>query len=152
MFRIVVLVSMLVAAPVASAGEGQAKSPSQAQAKGKDKAKAGASKVTAQQAMEVRTSKAKFMSAVGACARPEDCDPASPRRDPELVTMVERAEEVFVTACLQCASEQICEEERARIRAGKGRFGYNACMQGEPRTDSKATGTRPEAGDGKKTK
>jgi hypothetical protein len=103
----------------------------------KDKAKAPPSKVTAQQAMDVRTTKAKFMSAVGSCPRPEDCDPQSPRRNPELVTMLQRAEDAFMLACLQCAADKTCEEERVRIRDGRGRFGYNACMQGEPRTDGK---------------
>jgi hypothetical protein len=108
------------------------------------KAKGPPSKVTAQQAMDVRTAKAKFMSAIGSCARPESCDPSSPARNPELVVMVQQAEEGFVQACLQCAADATCEQERARIRDGRGRFGYNACMQGDANASSKTAPPAPD--------
>jgi hypothetical protein len=97
----------------------------------KPKTKAPPSKVTAEQAMAVRTTKATFMSAVGSCAKPESCNPKSPSRNPDLVVLLEKAEEAFMQACLQCATDVACEEERVRIRDGRGRFGYNACMQGD---------------------
>jgi hypothetical protein len=100
----------------------------------KSKTKAPASKVTAEQAKAVRTTKATFMSAVGSCAKPDTCDPKSPSRNPELVVLIQKSEEAFVQACLQCASDAVCEQERARIRDGRGRFGYNACMQGDANT------------------
>jgi hypothetical protein len=110
----------------------------------KDKPKGPPSKVTAQQAMDVRTSKAKFMSAIGSCARPESCDPKSPARSPELVVMVQQAEEAFMQACLQCAADATCEQERARIRDGRGRFGYNACMQGDANASAKTATPAPD--------
>jgi hypothetical protein len=110
----------------------------------KDKAKGPPSKVTAQQAMDVRTTKAKFMSAIGSCARPASCDPNSPARNPELVVMVQQAEEAFMQACVQCAADATCEQERARIRDGRGRFGYNACMQGDASAGTKSAQPAPE--------
>ena len=108
----------------------------------KSKPKAPPSKVTAEQAKAVRTTKATFMSAVGSCARPSACDPKSPTRDPDLVVLLETAEQAFVQACLQCATEAACEEERVRIRDGRGRFGFNACMQGEPPPPAATTGAK----------
>ena len=78
--------------------------------------------------VEVSNTKAKFMAAMGSCAKPEECDPESPRKNPELVTMLKNAEEAFVQACVQCATDKDCEEERVKIRSGKGRFGYNVCF------------------------
>jgi hypothetical protein len=89
-----------------------------------------------QRIMDVQAAKAKFMSAVGACAKPDDCDPASPRKNPELVSLLKGAEQVFMDACVQCASDKDCEDERAKIREGKGRYGYNVCV-------AKGTGTKP---------
>jgi hypothetical protein len=99
-----------------------------------NKSKGPPSKVTAEQAKAVRTTKATFMSAVGSCAKPDACDPKSPSRNPELVVLLEKSEEAFMQACVQCATDKACEEERVRIRDGRGRFGYNACMQGDPKT------------------
>ncbi len=78
--------------------------------------------------VEVSNTKAKFMAALGSCPKPEDCDPDSPRKNQELVTLLMNAEEAFVQACVQCASDKDCEEERAKIRSGRGRFGYNVCF------------------------
>lgn len=108
----------------------------------KGKPKTPPSKVTAEQARAVRTTKATFMSAVGSCARPTACDPKSPTRDPDLVVLLETAEQSFMVACLQCATEAACEEERVRIRDGRGRFGFNACMQGDPPPPAATTGTK----------
>ena len=105
----------------------------------KPKAKGPPSKVTAEQAKAVRTTKATFMSAIGSCAKPDSCDPKSPSRNPELVVLVQKSEEAFVQACVQCASDAACEEERVRIRDGRGRFGYNACMQTDPKAPPAAT-------------
>ena len=52
------------------------------------------------------------MAAMGSCARPEECDPESPRKNPDLVAMLKSAEEAFMEACVQCASDKDCEEER----------------------------------------
>ncbi len=81
-----------------------------------------------QQQLDVQNAKARFMSAMGSCARPEQCDPKSPARNTELVKMVKEAEEAFIEACIQCASDATCEEERVKIRDGRGRFGYNVCV------------------------
>jgi hypothetical protein len=98
------------------------------------KPKGPPSKVTAEQAQAVRTTKATFMAAVGSCAKPDACDPKSPSRNPELVVLLQKSEEAFVLACAQCATDAACEEERVRIRDGRGRFGYNVCMQGDPKS------------------
>ena len=97
----------------------------------KDISKPPKSKVTAEQAKAVRTGKAQFMAAVGSCNKPDLCDPKSPARNPELVTMLQRSEELFRVACVQCASDAACEQEIARIKDGRGRFGYNVCMNPE---------------------
>ncbi len=158
MSRFIVLALLLaVSMPAAAADAPQpAAAPAASKTADKSKDKPAAkpkgppSKVTAQQAMDVRTTKAKFMSAVGSCARPEDCDPNSPKRNTELVTLLIRSEEAFVTACLQCATDKACEEERAKIRAGKGRFGYNACMQEDPAKDGKPKAAPASTSDAKK--
>jgi hypothetical protein len=80
-----------------------------------------------ERALQVSTAKSRFLAAVGACAKPEECDPGSPRKNPELVTMLKSAEDAFVEACVQCATDKACEQERERIRDGRGRFGYNVC-------------------------
>jgi hypothetical protein len=105
----------------------------------KTKQKAPPSKVTAQQAKDVRTAKAMFMSAVGSCERPDTCDPKAPGRNQDLTVLLEKAEEAFMLACLQCATDTACEAERVRIRDGRGRFGFNACMQGDPNPATPAT-------------
>ena len=94
--------------------------------------------------VEVSNTKAKFMAAMGSCPKPEDCDPESPRRNPELVTMLQNAEDAFMQACAQCASDKDCEEERAKIRSGRGRFGYNVCVAKSAKpTDKKAAEKKP---------
>jgi hypothetical protein len=60
------------------------------------------------------------------------------------MVMVQQAEEAFLQACLQCAADATCEQERARIRDGRGRFGYNACMQGDANSSSKTTAPAPD--------
>lgn len=95
---------------------------------------------------DVSNTKAKFMAAVGSCPRPEECDPESPRKNPDLVSMVKNAEEAFVQACIQCASDKDCEEERAKIRSGRGRFGYNVCYAKSAKpADKKGTEKKPAA-------
>jgi hypothetical protein len=97
-----------------------------------------------QRIRDVSTAKAAFMAALGSCPRPEDCDPDSPRRNPELTAMLKDAEEAFMEACAQCASDKACEEERAKIRDGHGRFGYNVCAVNAPKgTDKKAPEKKP---------
>ena len=96
--------------------------------------------------VEVSNTKAKFMAAMGSCARPEECDPDSPRKNPDLVNMLKGAEEAFMGACVQCASDKDCEEERVKIRSGKGRFGYNVCFAKSTKpVDKKATEKKPAA-------
>jgi len=68
------------------------------------------------------------MAAVAACPKAEDCNPDSPRKNPELVGLLKDAEAMFVEACAQCATDGVCEEERGRIRAGRGRMGSNVCV------------------------
>ncbi|MGA8892723.1 MAG: hypothetical protein WB493_14225 [Anaeromyxobacteraceae bacterium] len=81
-----------------------------------------------QKVRDVDVAKVKFMSAVGACPKAEDCDPESPRRNKDLVEMLKHGEDAFMEACVQCATDKACEQERDRIRAGKGRMGYNVCQ------------------------
>lgn len=96
--------------------------------------------------VEVSNTKAKFMAAMGSCAKPEECDPDSPRKNVDLVNLLKNAEEAFVQACVQCASDKDCEEERAKIRAGRGRYGYNVCyVKGKDAkpADKKSTEKKP---------
>jgi hypothetical protein len=102
---------------------------------------------TEERLLAVSNTKAKFLAAVGSCPRPEECDPDSPRKNPELVNLVKSAEDAFMEACAQCATDKACEEERTRIRSGKGRFGYNVCAATQGKSadkkgaDKKATST-----------
>ena len=96
--------------------------------------------------MEVSNTKAKFMAAMGSCAKPEECDPDSPRKNPELVNLLKSAEEAFVQACVQCATDKDCEDERAKIRSGRGRYGYNVCYvkgKGAKPADKKPAEKKP---------
>jgi hypothetical protein len=96
-----------------------------------------------QKVRDVDIAKVKFMSAVGACPKTEDCDPQNPRRNPDLAEMLKTGEDAFMEACVQCATDKACEQERDRIRAGKGRMGYNVCQP---------PGTKPKGMDsGKKS-
>jgi hypothetical protein len=97
----------------------------------------------------VDTTKASFMAAVGSCPKPEDCDPASPRKNPELVTLLRNAEDAFMEACAQCATDKACEQERDKIRSGRGRFGYNVCTPPGTKPASSTTGDKKAAGDTK---
>jgi hypothetical protein len=90
--------------------------------------------------------KVKFMSAIGACPRPENCDPKSPDRNPDLITMISSAEEGFMVACAQCTTDAACEQERDRIKAGRGRMGYNVCA---PPKNTATPGDKKPASDGK---
>jgi hypothetical protein len=81
-----------------------------------------------QKVRDLDLAKAKFMAAVGACPKPEDCDPASPRKNPDLVSMLKGGEDAFMEACVQCATDAACEQERDRIRVGRGRMGHNVCQ------------------------
>jgi hypothetical protein len=103
---------------------------------------------TEQQQLDVQNAKARFMSAVGSCARPEQCDPKSPARNPELVKMVKEAEEAYLEACIQCASDKACEDERAKIRDGRGRFGSNVCVVASTKK-APDKGAKPPATTGK---
>jgi hypothetical protein len=102
-----------------------------------------------QKLRDVDTSKAAFMAALGSCPRPEVCDPKSPERNPELVKMLQGREDAFMEACAQCASDKACEQERDRIRAGRGRFGYNVCAPPKsttaPAADKKVPAAKPAA-------
>jgi hypothetical protein len=51
--------------------------------------------------------------------------------------MLKHGEEAFMEACVQCATDKDCEQERDRIRAGKGRMGFNVCQP--PGTKPKGT-------------
>ena len=92
----------------------------------------GKAKATPAQIQAVKTAKAGFMAAMGSCPRPENCDPASKDKNPELVKMLQGAEDQFMEACAQCATDAACAEERTRIREGRGRFGFNVCAPPPP--------------------
>ena len=91
-----------------------------------------------QQIMDVQTAKARFMAAMGACTRPESCDPTSPARNQELTTMVQQANDAFMEACVQCATDKACEGERDKILQGKGRYGFNVCVGSKASSGSKS--------------
>jgi len=97
----------------------------------------------------IRIAKGAFMGAVGACKRPEMCDPKSPSRDPEAVALVERTQRRFVDACEACASVEVCEEERAKIRAGTASFNKNPCYKKEPAAGDKPAKEAKAAADAK---
>jgi len=96
-----------------------------------------------QKVRDLDIAKVKFMSAVGACPRPEDCDPESPRKNPDLVDMLKKGEDFFMEACVQCATDKACEQERDRIRAGKGRMGYNVCQPPGTKPKGMDSGKKP---------
>jgi hypothetical protein len=97
----------------------------------------------------IRTAKSAFMGAVGACTRPEMCDPKSTSRDPEAVKLVEKTERQFVDACEACATVEVCEEERAKIRAGTASFNKNPCYKKEPAAGDKAAKEAKAGGEAK---
>ncbi len=85
---------------------------------------------TEAKAKEYDLAKVKFLSAVGACSKPEECDPNSPRKVSDLVKMLQGSEDAFMEACQQCASDEQCAQERDRIKAGRARTGQNPCLVG----------------------
>jgi hypothetical protein len=142
------LVLLALAGPVRATDPAPAASPS---TRPPAKPKPPPEKVSpqTQRLRDLDIAKAGFMAALGACPRPEACDPDSPDRNPELVRMVKGREEAFMEACAQCASDEACEQERLRIRAGRGRFGSNLCdptankpASGKP-AEKKAPATKP---------
>jgi hypothetical protein len=70
---------------------------------------------------EVSSARYLFMRRVDMCSPPQRCDG-------ETMTVVDEAEKRFVTACVACAPEKKCEEDRARIREGKGPRNFNPCQ------------------------
>ena len=80
-----------------------------------------------QQVLDTKNAKAAFMSAVGACTRPDMCDPKSPSRNRDMVQLITETEKRFMDACQTCAKPEVCEAERAKIRDGRGRYGSNPC-------------------------
>jgi hypothetical protein len=102
-----------------------------------------------QKLRDVDTTKAAFMAALGSCPRPEACDPKSPDKNPELIKLLQGREDAFMEACAQCASDKACDEERDRIRSGRGRFGFNVCAPPKtattPAADKKAPASKPAA-------
>jgi hypothetical protein len=102
-----------------------------------------------EQFFAIRAAKAGFMGAVGACTRPETCDPKSPSRDPEAVALVEKMERRFVDACEACATVELCEEERAKIRAGTASYKKNPCFKTEPAGGDKGGKGTKAAGEAK---
>ena len=76
---------------------------------------------------DVKITKQAFMAAIGACVRPEQCDPGARSVNRELVDLVTSTEENFMVACKACAPEEKCETERQRIRDGKQSRGYTPC-------------------------
>lgn len=130
-----ILLALLLGALPAAADEvtsqsmsGTPKAP-KAPAKAASPAPAPKYTVTQQRIRELDLAKVKFMSAVGSCPKAEDCDPDSPRKNPELIEMIRKGEEAYMEACVQCATDKACDEERDRIRAGRGRMGQNVCSE-----------------------
>lgn len=118
------LIAALVLASVASAAD---KKP-----QGKKKTSDTAEKQKAPTASpavlrDLKNAKQAFMAAMGACVRPEQCDPASRSANREAVDLVTSTEETFMVACKACAPEEKCEAERQRIRDGKQSRGYAPC-------------------------
>jgi hypothetical protein len=106
---------------------------------------------TEEQQMAVQNAKARFMAAVGTCVRPEKCDPNSPAKDPELAKLLQTAEANFMEACVQCASDKGCEQERTRIRDGRGKYGYNVCVIEAQKASGKKPATTGSKGTGSGT-
>lgn len=61
-----------------------------------------------------------FIQRVDMCAPPQKCTG-------ETSGVVDDAEKQFVAACVACAPEKRCEEDRARIRDGKAQRSFNPC-------------------------
>ena len=77
---------------------------------------------------ELRRAKVAFMAAVGACARPGQCDPSSRNSDKDAIELLKSTEERFIDACRSCASAEACDKEASRIRDGKQSFGNVPCQ------------------------
>jgi hypothetical protein len=141
MKRILVMTVVMMLAAAANAEESGRPKP-------KPQPKATPLSKADQQIMDVQTAKARFMAAVGSCTRPDTCDPKASSRNQELTTLLKQAEDAFLEACIQCASDKACEGERLKIRDGKGRYGYNVCVATKTTSGSKSakpatTGSKP---------
>ena len=90
---------------------------------------------------QVTLAKTAFMNAVIICESPDKCDPGSPKRDPVLIRELADRERDFVTSCRACASEEVCEKDRVRIRAGNGKMSFMPCTP--PGAPKGATPAKP---------
>jgi hypothetical protein len=59
--------------------------------------------------------------------------------------MLQGAEDAFMEACAQCATDKDCEQERDKIRSGRGRFGYNVCVAKAAKPADKKPAAKPAA-------
>jgi hypothetical protein len=134
-----VLVGLLAAAFAMGAS---AADPAKPAAKGTEPAKPAAApkgKPVPPALTALKNAKGGFLAAVGACARPETCDPKSTSSNPDLVQAVQGKEQAFMVACQACASEAACEEERVKIRDGRGRLGFAPCVPPDGSTPAAST-------------
>lgn len=119
-----VLIAALLLATTASAAETKPPAKKSAPAAKEAATKKGPAPAANK---ELRQAKTSFMAAVGACARPEQCDPSSRNSDKDAVNLLKETEETFMTACQACSTQEKCEKEAARIRDGKRSFGDAPC-------------------------
>jgi hypothetical protein len=92
-----------------------------------EKTRAPTSKPKQPSMSELEQAKAAYRAAVGACARPDTCDPTASSANRDAVALLKDTEKQFMTACTACASEERCESERQRIRDGKRSVGRAPC-------------------------
>ncbi|HVP68142.1 MAG TPA: DUF4148 domain-containing protein [Anaeromyxobacteraceae bacterium] len=78
-------------------------------------------------ANELKVAKGSLMAAVGACNRPDTCDPTAKNHDREATRLLLQAEDRFMSLCETCATRDLCEEERAKMRDGKRSRGVAPC-------------------------
>ena len=76
---------------------------------------------------ELKVAKGSLMAAVGACNRPDSCDPMAKNHDREATRMLLQAEDRFMSLCETCSTHDLCDAERAKMRDGKRSHGVAPC-------------------------
>jgi hypothetical protein len=76
---------------------------------------------------ELKAAKGSLMAAVGACSRPDACDPQAKNSDKDATRLLIQSEDRFMSICQLCATQEQCEAERVIMRAGKRSRGVAPC-------------------------
>ena len=76
---------------------------------------------------ELMVAKGQLMAAVGACNRPDTCDPMAKNHDREATRLLLQAEDRFMSLCETCSTHDLCDAERVKMRDGKRSRGVAPC-------------------------